>query len=102
MVWTSALSSNEAAEDAKEPVMSSDVSRERAGLRKLIAQVGVIIFIIQMLAWTFGPVLFYLLGDFSLPAFLYLQSGIFVLLIAALLPTNPKEEWGSMAPRRIR
>jgi hypothetical protein len=56
------------------------------------------IFIAQMLTQVFGPVLFPLLGELALPVFLYLQFGIFILLIAAIMPGSAQEEWGSMWP----
>ena len=76
--------------------MSSDA--RRPGLRKLVAQFGVVIFITQMLVATFGPLLFSLIGELALPVYLYFQSGIFILLIAAVLPTNAQEERGCMWP----
>jgi hypothetical protein len=78
--------------------MSSEANGKRPSLRKLVAQAGVLIFTTQMLLGIFGPLVFPLLGGFFLPFFLYFQFGLFILAIAAVLPMNPLEEWGSMWP----
>jgi hypothetical protein len=78
--------------------MSSGANGKSRSLKKLVAQVGVIIFTTQMLLGIFGPLLFPLLGELSLPVFLYFQFGMLVLFIAAVLPTNAQDEWGSMWP----
>lgn len=67
-------------------------------MKKLIAQVGVILFILQMLGVIYEPFLYFLGGQFSLFFYIFVQSGLVFLIVAALLPTNAKEEWGSIWP----
>ena len=67
-------------------------------MKKLIAQVGVILFIFQMLAVIYEPFLFSLGGQFLLFFYFFVQSGVVLLIVAALLPTSPKDEWGSIWP----
>jgi hypothetical protein len=51
-----------------------------------------------MLTVIYEPFLYFIGGPFSLYFFIFAQSGLVFLIVAALLPTNAKEEWGSIWP----
>ena len=61
-------------------------------LRKLVAQVGVILYVSSLAA----PAVPYIWNT-AFPLSLTLLSGL-VLFVAALLPTTSDESWGSMSP----
>jgi hypothetical protein len=64
-------------------------------IRKRVAQIGVILYIL----WTTAPFVFYLVpGPLTLLVIMVLSSGVFVLFIAALLPSRKEEEWGCIWP----
>ena len=77
--------------------MSSD-ARRRPGLKKVVAQAGVIIFTLQLLGPAYLPFLQILTGSFTLPLYLWLQLGIILLVVAALIPAGKDEVWGSIWP----
>lgn len=77
--------------------MSSDAHR-RPGVRKMVAQAGVVLFVLQMLGALYAPYLQYLAGQWSFPLFFGIQMGVWLLLLAALLPQRKDEEWGSIWP----
>ncbi len=66
-------------------------------LRKAVAQVGVILFIASMLDGIFYP-LVYSSGWLSILPILFFSCGIFVLLLASILPASQEDKWGSMWP----
>ena len=67
-------------------------------LRKSVAQVGVLLFIISMLEDVFYPFIVFLSGWLSILPIAFFSSGIFLLLIASVLPASDEDEWGSMWP----
>lgn len=66
--------------------------------RKKVAQVGVAFWIMSLLGPVFSPYL--LLAPYNLVLLLsvLLGLGIFALFVAALIPSNKDEEWGSIWP----
>jgi len=67
-------------------------------LRKPVAQVGVILYVASMLASIFYPFIEYSSGWLSILPISFYSSGVFVLLVASVLPTSESDEWGSMWP----
>ena len=67
-------------------------------LRKPVAQVGVLLFIASTLEGIFLPFTVYSSGWLSMLPIALFSSGIFVLLIASVLPASERDEWGSMWP----
>jgi hypothetical protein len=67
-------------------------------LRKLVAQVGVLLFIGSMLEGIFSPFIIFVSGWFPLLLVLFFECGIFVLVIASLLPAREGDAWGCMWP----
>jgi len=63
-----------------------------------MAQAGVIIFILSLLDPIFLPFVQFIAGPLTLPIYIWLQLGIVLLLVAALLPASSEEEWGSIWP----
>jgi hypothetical protein len=64
-------------------------------LRKRVAQIGVVLYILGMTV----PYFYYLVpGSLSLAVAIFFSSGVFVLLIAGLLPSRKEEEWGCIWP----
>jgi hypothetical protein len=67
-------------------------------LRKPVAQAGVVLYIASTLASVFYPFVVYSSGWLSILPIAFFSCGIFFLLIASLLPTSERDEWGSMWP----
>jgi hypothetical protein len=64
-------------------------------LKKRVAQIGVVLYILG----TVVSLVFYLVPDsLTLPVAIVNSSGVFVLLIAGLLPSRKEEEWGCIWP----
>ncbi len=63
-----------------------------------MAQAGVVLFILQMLGPTYAPYFGNLVGQLTLPVYIGIQMGIWLLAIAALIPQKKGEEWGSIWP----
>ncbi len=67
-------------------------------MRKVVAQTGVVLFILQMLGPIYAPYIQYVTGQWTLPVFIGIQMGICLLVIAAIIPQKEGEEWGSIWP----
>jgi len=63
-----------------------------------VAQVGALLFIISMLEDVFYPFIVFVSGWLSILPIVLFSSGIFLLLIASVLPASDEDEWGSMWP----
>ena len=61
-------------------------------------QFGVVLFITSLLSFILGPFLFLVNGEFVVLPLILFQSGIWFLFLAAILPENKQDEWGSMWP----
>lgn len=67
--------------------------------RKKVAQVGVVLFIVSLVQGIFlSPLAFIGPDNPILPMLGIGSAGIFVLLIATLLPASDQDEWGSIWP----
>ncbi len=66
--------------------------------RKKVAQLGVALLVLSLLQPVWEPYVFYSSGYLVLAVYALVSSGIFILFIAALLPSKKEEEWRSMWP----
>ena len=66
-------------------------------LKKTVAQFGVVLYITSMLESIFYPFIF-LSGWLLIIPIVFFESGILLLLVAAVLPSSGEDRWGSMWP----
>jgi len=57
-----------------------------------------LLFILQQLGLSIGYASFTVFGEFALGAFVVINSGIFLLMVAELWPASDDDSWGSMWP----
>lgn len=63
-----------------------------------MAQVGVVLYITSMLESIFSPFIVFPSGWLSILPIVFFESGVLLLLVAAVLPSREEDEWGSMWP----